>query len=71
MREIALDHVGVVTRDLAALAARYEGLGFTLTPLARQADRDTPIFRRLDAILIGWKKAGWTPPAADTPTDAV
>nr|UXE45586.1 hypothetical protein Hi04_10k_c4998_00029 [uncultured bacterium] len=41
----------------------------TLAPLARQADRDTPIFRRLDAILDGWKKAGWTPPAADTPTD--
>ena len=35
---IALDHVGVVTRDLAALAAQYEHLGFTLTPLARQAD---------------------------------
>ena len=35
---IALDHVGVVTRDLAALAAQYERLGFTLTPLARQAD---------------------------------
>jgi catechol 2,3-dioxygenase-like lactoylglutathione lyase family enzyme len=35
---IALDHAGVVTRDLAALAAQYEHLGFTLTPLARQAD---------------------------------
>jgi catechol 2,3-dioxygenase-like lactoylglutathione lyase family enzyme len=35
---IALDHVGVVTRDLAALAAQYERLGFTLTPLARHAD---------------------------------
>jgi hypothetical protein len=34
----ALDHVGVVTNDLAALAATYEGLGFTLTPLARYAD---------------------------------
>ncbi len=38
MSGIALDHVGVVTRDLAALAAQYEHLGFTLTPLARQAD---------------------------------
>lgn len=35
---VALDHVGVVTRDLAALAEQYEQLGFTLTPLARQAD---------------------------------
>ncbi|HEY2154715.1 MAG TPA: peroxiredoxin family protein [Isosphaeraceae bacterium] len=41
----------------------------TLAPLARQADRDTPIFRRLDAILGGWKANGWTPPAADAPTD--
>ncbi len=38
MRDIALDHVGVVTRDLAALAAQYERLGFTVTPLARHAD---------------------------------
>ncbi len=38
MRNIALDHVGVVTRDLAALATQYERLGFTLTPLARHAD---------------------------------
>ncbi len=41
----------------------------TLAPLARQADRDTPIFRRLAAVVDGWKKAGWTPPAADAPTD--
>src|SRR5262249_14252946 len=34
----ALDHVGVVAKDLAALAAAYESLGFTLTPLARYAD---------------------------------
>lgn len=33
-----LDHVGVVTRELSALADSYERLGFTLTPLARQAD---------------------------------
>jgi hypothetical protein len=31
----ALDHVGVAGRDLAALAAQYERLGFTLTPVAR------------------------------------
>jgi Glyoxalase-like domain len=35
---IALDHVGVVTRDLAALAGQYAQLGFTLTPFSRQAD---------------------------------
>ncbi len=33
-----LDHVGVVTRDLIALADQYEGLGFNLTPLARHTD---------------------------------
>jgi hypothetical protein len=38
VREIALDHVGVVTRDLTALATQYERLGFTLAPLARHAD---------------------------------
>jgi Glyoxalase-like domain len=38
MSSVALDHVDVVTRDLSALAGQYERLGFTLTPLARQAD---------------------------------
>jgi hypothetical protein len=38
MSGVALDHVGVVTRDLAALATQYERLGFTLTPFARQSD---------------------------------
>jgi Glyoxalase-like domain len=38
MSGVALDHVGVVTRDLAALAAQYQRLGFTLTPLARPSD---------------------------------
>lgn len=33
----ALDHVGVVARDVAALAAEFEHLGFCLTPLARHA----------------------------------
>jgi 4-hydroxyphenylpyruvate dioxygenase-like putative hemolysin len=31
---VALDHVGMVSHDLAALAAQYERLGFTLTPIA-------------------------------------
>jgi hypothetical protein len=33
-----LDHVGVVSHELTSLAAAYERLGFTLTPLARYAD---------------------------------
>jgi hypothetical protein len=33
----ALDHVGVVGRDVVALAAEFELLGFCLTPLARHA----------------------------------
>jgi hypothetical protein len=33
----ALDHVGVVGRDLDALAANFASLGFRLTPLARHA----------------------------------
>jgi 4-hydroxyphenylpyruvate dioxygenase-like putative hemolysin len=33
----ALDHVGVVGRDVAALAVEFERLGFCLTPLARHA----------------------------------
>jgi len=38
----SLDHLGVAGRDLAALAAAYERLGFTLTPLARHSGRRTP-----------------------------
>ncbi len=38
MSTTALEHVGVVTRDLATLAEQYERLGFALTPLARQTD---------------------------------
>jgi Glyoxalase-like domain len=34
----ALDHVGVVTRDLADTACQYERLGFTVAPFARSAD---------------------------------
>ncbi len=39
---IALDHVGVAARDLAPLAAAYERLGFTLTPVAQQSGRRAP-----------------------------
>jgi hypothetical protein len=35
---VTLDHVGVVGHDLAALAAQYEQLGFTLTPRALTGD---------------------------------
>lgn len=34
-----IDHIVLATRDLSALAARYEGLGFTLTPTAYHEDR--------------------------------
>jgi hypothetical protein len=33
---LTLDHVGAITRDLAAGAERWERLGFTLSPLSRQ-----------------------------------
>jgi hypothetical protein len=33
----ALDHVGVVGRDVAVLTAEFERIGFCLTPLARHA----------------------------------
>ena len=39
---VALDHVGVAARDLQPLAAAYERLGFTLTPMARQSGRRAP-----------------------------
>jgi hypothetical protein len=35
----AIDHVGVASRNLDALAAQYESLGFTLTPRAWHEDR--------------------------------
>jgi hypothetical protein len=35
MSAAALDHVGIVGRDLGVLAAAYEGLGFTLSPHAQ------------------------------------
>ena len=34
---VSLDHIGIVGRDLDALAAAFGRLGFTLTPLARHA----------------------------------
>lgn len=39
---VALDHAGVAGRDLAQLAAAFERLGFTLTPVARQSGRRAP-----------------------------
>lgn len=38
----SLDHVGVCTRDAAGLWSAYEGLGFHLTPVARQSGRRHP-----------------------------
>lgn len=42
MSAAALDHVGLAGKDLAALAAAWERLGFALTPLARHSGRRTP-----------------------------
>ena len=38
----AIDHAGVAARDLAPLAAAYERLGFTLTPVVQQSGRRAP-----------------------------
>ena len=38
----ALDHVGIAGHDLSALAAKWQRLGFQLTPLARHSGRRTP-----------------------------
>ncbi|MCR0983385.1 VOC family protein [Roseomonas populi] len=38
-----LDHVGVCSRDAAALWGIYERLGFALTPVARQSRGDQPL----------------------------
>lgn len=40
-----------------------------LAPLARHADPDTPVFKRLAPILASWKSEGWVAPSADSPTD--
>ena len=64
---------------LAACVAVLEGCGKTsdaqamyakLEPLARGADRDTPMFQRLIPIVEGWKSASWSPVEAADPTDA-
>jgi len=34
---LSLDHVGAITRDLGAAGARWERLGFKLSPLSRQS----------------------------------
>lgn len=39
---VALDHVGVAARDLGPMAAAYERLGFTLSPVAQQSGRRRP-----------------------------
>jgi hypothetical protein len=39
---VALDHVGIAGRDLAPMAAAYERLGFTLSPIAQQSGRRRP-----------------------------
>jgi hypothetical protein len=36
---VSLDHTGTIVRDLAAGAARWERLGFTLSPVSRQRGR--------------------------------
>jgi peroxiredoxin len=42
-----------------------------LRPLARAADPDLPVFRRIAAIVEGWKASGWTDPGPEsTPDDA-
>ncbi len=41
-----------------------------LETLARQADRDVPVFRRLESIVSQWKADGsWTPPVVEPETD--
>lgn len=39
---VALDHVGVAARELGPLAAAYERLGFSLSPVAQQSGRRSP-----------------------------
>lgn len=34
--DLTLDHVGIIARELAPAAARWERLGFTLAPMSRQ-----------------------------------
>lgn len=39
---LALDHVGVCNLELGPMAAAYEALGFTLSPIAQQSGKRTP-----------------------------
>lgn len=39
IRQLSLDHCGTIVRDLAAASARWEALGFALSPLSRQRGR--------------------------------
>lgn len=38
-----------------------------LVPMAKDADQDTPVFRRLADIVQNWKSAGWSPPVIAAP----
>jgi hypothetical protein len=49
---VALDHIGVVGHDLAALAAQYERLGFTLTRVRSPAADASPIVAQCCARAI-------------------
>ena len=41
-----------------------------LEPLARNADRDLPVFTRLDRLVARWKgESGWSDPAAESATN--
>src|SRR5262249_55590183 len=40
-----------------------------LVPLARTADPDLPLLRRLAPAVAAWKAGGWSAPAVETPTD--
>ena len=43
-----------------------------LEPLAAHADRDTPVFRRLEPLVAGWKSAGgWQPTVAEADDAAI
>jgi peroxiredoxin/tetratricopeptide (TPR) repeat protein len=64
---------------LAACVEILEAVGKTkeaqdayrkLEPLARNADRDVPVFQRLERIVAGWKSGGqWVAAAAEPDTD--
>lgn len=42
-----------------------------MSPLAKTADADLPIFQRLGPVVSGWKANGWSPPVVDSPTDDI